>query len=104
MACIDKLYCYSKKEFVEFYNWCVKYDYLCQKHTQTSLLDYFYTTPITFDTDFEYYTSSIPVACFRSTQDMWLLYHCPIKWVRCYLLTYQYPNIHLKIKKIELYI
>lgn len=104
MAAIDKIYCYSKRDFLEFYNWCVKADYLCQKETQTSLLDNFYVTPEIYDTYYSNYASGVPITNFRHCQDMFLLYHCPIRWVRDYMLERQYKNFKLKTKKIQLYV
>lgn len=104
MAGIDKIYCYSKKDFNEFYAWCKKMDPLCIKETQMSLLDNFYTTPELFDSTYDRYSSGVPITNFRYGQDMWLLYHCPIKWVRNYMLRIQYPSVKLKKKKIKLYI
>ena len=56
MAAIDKLYCYSKKDFIIFYQWCIKFDHMCQKETQKSIMDFLYTdlnimillSPVTF--------------------------------------------------------
>lgn len=104
MACIDKIYCYSKNDFIEFYNWCMKFNDICLKETQLSLLDNFYTTPETYDTDFDKYTNGVPITDFNKTQDKWLLYHCPIRWIRDYLLSVQYPNMKLKKEKINLFL
>lgn len=82
MASIDKLYAYSKKDFLEFYNWCNKFKDLCRKEIQQELMDYFYTTPETFDTDFYSYTRGVPICNFPIIIDKWLAKHCPIKWVR----------------------
>lgn len=103
MAGIDKLYCYTKKDFLEFYHWCEKCDYLCKRDTQLSLLDYFYTTPEMYDTAYSCYTRGVPIANFRESMDMWILYHCPIRWVREYMLNIQYPSLKLKTKRIMLY-
>lgn len=82
MAAIDKIYCYSKRDFLEFYNWCNKFKDLCYKETQKNILNYFYTTPETYDTDYNIYTNGVPITNFPLTIDKWLDKHCPIQWVR----------------------
>lgn len=104
MAGIAKIYCSSKKNFVEFYNWCKKFDFLCKKETQLSLLDYFYVTPEEYDTAYSSYAFGVPITCFRESTDMWLLKHCPIEWVRNYILNVQYVSVKIKPKDINLYL
>lgn len=103
MAAIDKIYCNSKNDFLEFYNWCEKVNNICKKETQLSLLDYFYITPNDYIKYYDKNTKCIPITNFRESLDMWLLYHCPIKWVRNYIMENQYPDIKLNNKKIMLY-
>lgn len=95
MAAIDKIYCSSKDNFIEFYNWCKKYNYLCINETGLSLLDNFYITPKNF------LNKPVAIASFREAQDIWLIYHCPIEWIRNYILEEQYSNLKIDKNKIK---
>lgn len=103
MAIIDKLYCESKKDFTEFYKWCVTFDDMCQKDVQKSMLDFFYTNPEHYDKAYSCYTSGVPVANFPVCIDVWLIRHCPLRWVR-ERLNEQYRSLKIKKKYIALYI
>lgn len=105
MSGIDKIYCHSKRDFDEFYDWCTKFDFLAKKQLQCSLLDYFYVDKDDYNTYFDGKDIfGVPITCFRQSQDTWLMKHCPVKWVRQYI-THQYGGYFpLKKKDIELYI
>ncbi|EKU92173.1 hypothetical protein [Bacteroides oleiciplenus] len=103
MAAIDKLYCYSKKDFIIFYQWCIKFDHMCQKETQKSIMDFLYTDLEHYDTTFSSYVFGVPVANFPNSIDMWLLRHCPVEWVRSRLRE-QHSSYRLKPRDIALYL
>ena len=107
MAGIDKIYCTCYKDFKEFYNWCEMINPLFQKETQLSLLDYFYYTK---DEIIEYFGKcghiywGFPITNFPEHVDIWLIRHCPIKFVRNRLLNEQYKYLKIKNKDINLYL
>ena len=88
MAAIDKISVNSYREFCEFYNWCVKFNDMCLKEINCSLLDYFYITPYepNEDYDYEYNGVSFPIgltiANFPEAIDKWLYKHCSVSFVR----------------------
>ena len=45
MAGIDKIYLKTKREFIQFYEWCEMFDDFCIKETNDSILDRFYYRP-----------------------------------------------------------
>lgn len=101
MAAIDKIWCDSKRDFLEFYNWCDKFKDLCYKETQKNILDYFYVTPENYDTAYSRYTDGVPITNFPFAIDKWLAKHCPVRWVRD---NYDYIGEGCKRKEIALYI
>lgn len=101
MAAIDKIYCHSKRDFLEFYEWCDKFKDLCRKETQKEIMDYFYVTPETYDTTYDRYTNGVPIANFPMTIDKWLAKHCPVRWVRD---NYPYISEGCKINEVKLYL
>lgn len=101
MAAADKIRANTKREFLEFYNWCEKFQEVCLKETQKNILDYFYVTPETYDTAFSCYSNGVPVANFPAAINKWLAKHCPIVWVR---ERYDYISSQCKTKDILLYI
>lgn len=82
MAASDRIYCHSKRDFLEFYRWCEKFRELCRKETQKDIMSYFYVTPETYDTAFDCYTDGVPITNFPTAIDKWLARHCPVRWVR----------------------
>lgn len=101
MAAIDKIYAYTKKEFLEFYTWCDKFKDLCRKETQKDIMEYFYVTPDSYDTGFSKYSDGVPITNFPTVIDKWLAKHCPVSWVR---ERYPYIGKGCDKNKIELYI
>lgn len=101
MAAIDKIYCYSRRDFMEFYGWCDKFKDLCRKETQKEIMDYFYVTPQTYDTAYDRYTNGVAITNFPMVIDRWLAKHCPIRWIR---ENYSYIGEGCKQSEIELYI
>ena len=103
MSSVDRMYVKSRKEFVELYDWCVKFKDLCKREIQIDILDCFYFTPDDeYDVDC---TIESAVAYFTETIDKWLYLHCPIEFVRNRLLE-QYGRTFENIRKkhIKLYI
>ena len=43
------------------------------------------------------------IASFKEAKDIWLIYHCPIEWIRNYILEEQYSNLKIDKNKIKLY-
>lgn len=81
MAAIDRIYCSSRKDFIEFYEWCEMFEEECYKDTQKYLTDYFYITPQQWDEkDKNVWGRAITNTPFSI--DMWLWKHCPIRFVR----------------------
>lgn len=104
MASIDRIYCTSKRNFIEFYRWCEKFSEICKKETQKDLLKYFYTSPETFNTDFTNYAFGVPITCFPESLDKWLMKHCPIIWIRDSINKQYGGQYPIKKKEIALYI
>lgn len=104
MAYIDKIYCYSRKEFRQFWDWCIKFQKECLRDTGKNLLDHFYYTPDEVDKD-GYYPYGFPITNFPEKIDMWLYKHCPVNFVR-ERLREQYPDIdrQIKVRHIMLYL
>lgn len=101
MAAIDKIYCYSRRDFMEFYGWCDKFKDMCHKETQKEIMGYFYVTPKTYDTAYDRYTNGVPITDFPLAIDRWLAKHCPVRWIRD---SYPYIGEGCKINEIELYL
>lgn len=81
MAEIDRIYCSSRKDFIEFYEWCEMFEEECYKDTQKYITDYFYITPHRWDEkDKNVWGMAITNTPFSI--DMWLWKHCPVKFVR----------------------
>ncbi|MDR2005330.1 MAG: hypothetical protein LBQ74_20090 [Prevotella sp.] len=81
MAYIDKIYCYSRKEFEPFWDWCNKFRKECQQDTGRDILDYFYCTPDEIDKK-GYYPYGFAITNFSEKIDMWLYRHCPVQFIR----------------------
>lgn len=89
MAAIDRIYCSSRKDFVEFYEWCEMFEEECYKETQKYITDYFYITPQQWNKkDKNVYDRAITNTPFSI--DKWLWKHCPIKFVRDRLVEWGY--------------
>lgn len=98
MAGIGKLSIIYYGEFKEFLVWCIKHN--------PSLLDYIYEP---FLSSSEWYKmqdvnidkwKKIIVADFRTKQDRWLYWHCPLEFIREYLETqcgYKKANWFVKL-------
>lgn len=104
MAVIDRIYCTSKKEFIEFYRWCEKLSEVYKKETQKEILSYFYTSPETYDKDYSSYVYGVPITCFSESLDKWLMKHCPIIWVRDNIDKQYGGRYPVKPKEIALYL
>lgn len=81
MAAIDKIYCSTRKDFIEFYEWCEMFEEECYKDTQQYLTHYFYITPQQWD-EKDKNVRERPITNTPFSIDMWLWKHCPIKFVR----------------------
>lgn len=101
MAGIDKIHCHSKRDFLEFYEWCDKFKDLCLKETQLDIMSYFYDFTKTCDANLTWWSFGLPITNFPIAIDKWLAKHCPIKWVRD---NYEYIGRGCKRKEIELYL
>lgn len=99
MAAIDRIYCNSRKDFVEFYEWCEMFEEECYKDTQLNLTDYFYITPWQWD-EKDKNVRERPITNTSFTIDMWLWKHCPLKFVREKLNEWGYS---CKISKKQLF-
>lgn len=99
MAAIDRIYCSSRKDFVEFYEWCEMFEEECYKDTQLILTDYFYITPWQWD-EKDKNVRERPITNTPFTIDMWLWKHCPLKFVREKLNEWGYS---CKISKKQLF-
>ena len=107
MAGIDKIYCESYKQYIEFYDWCKMFQKECFKDTQYDILEGFYYTPEEFADYFSkdgYHILGVPMTNFCESINMWLIKHCPIDWIRDRVLNEQYRSLNIKNKDIELYL
>lgn len=82
MAGIDKVYCSRKKDFLELYYWCEKFDDIYFKETGQSLMDSFYCRH--YEADDITWGTGYPITNTSFKQDEWMWKHCPIKWWREY--------------------
>ena len=82
MAAIDNIYLKTKKEFIEFYEWCETFDEECMKELNLSILDYFCYHPYEVkEGEVEYITTiGTPFSV-----DKWLWLHCPLNFIREYM-------------------
>lgn len=100
MASIDKIYCDSRKDFVQFYEWCEMFEEECYKETGELLTDYFYLTPLEWPEQ-DKYRRDVPVTNTPFNIDKWLNLHCPIKFVRDRLLEWGYKPSRKQLLYIE---
>lgn len=100
MASIDKIYCDSRKDFVQFYEWCEMFEEECYKETGELLTDYFYLTPLEWPEQ-DKYRRDVLVTNTPFNIDKWLNLHCPIKFVRDRLLEWGYKPSRKQLLYIE---
>lgn len=106
MAGIDKIYCDSYKDFMEFWNWCDKFKDLITKDLDVNIFNFFYYTP---DEVEEYYGKDgyVPFGfCMTNLcqpLDKWMYKHCPVPFIR-QRLSEQYLRPLCKTNEIELFI
>ena len=91
MAGIDKIYLKTRREFIQFYEWCEMFDDFCIKETNDSIIDCFYYRPhMIEDNQTEYIATNTSCKI-----DEWLWKHCPLPFIRDYMKKmwgYEYKN------------
>jgi hypothetical protein len=92
MAAIDKIYLDSYEEYITFKNWCEdKYVKLLYGDEVLYLKDYFY------EWTEEAFIRSLPIACFRTAIDIYLIRNCPFDFIQ-EELKFQYCSSYDEIK------